>query len=118
MKRVHESMMTLGEFIQQMKEGWGFWRPYRVQRIGNALDEIIPGGLRGKIVDVRHEAGSYGYGCNCYYWYLWRVNGVKLEGVSEGRLGPDEVDYVFGFHKGNLPYLVLTDEGFEVGYES
>jgi len=33
--------MSLGEFIQKMKDGWGFHDPHRVKDIGDALESHI-----------------------------------------------------------------------------
>ena len=107
--------MKLEAFIERMKAGWGFWRPHRVQRIGHALDKIIPPHLRDEEVEVSFHQSSSGCGPSHVYSYRWEVRGVKLP--IEGRLAPSESDVVFGFSRGMLPILRNTEDGFVVGYD-
>jgi len=115
--KVTVSKMTLGEFIERMKDGWGFWRKSRVRRIGQALDNMIPHHLREKEVEVEYIRDSYGWGSDFHYSYMWRVEGVNFKGVMEGRLKPSTSDLVFGYSGVNLPYLSVIDNGFIVGYD-
>jgi len=107
--------MTLAEFIRRMQEGWGFARPWRVMRIGDALDAVIPQDLRSREVEVEYHSGSSGYGPDFHYYYSWDVRGVRLPAES-GRLNPSKNDLVFGYSAKNLPYLFVKEDGFSVGY--
>jgi len=96
--------MSLEEFINEMKTGYGFRRPYRVKRIGDALDAMLPKdkNFRATLVEVKYIADSYGYGPDFHYSYTWKVRGVKL---------PDDLrthdDLTF----------VKEEDGFTVGYD-
>lgn len=108
--------MTLGQFIEEMKKGWGFVRPWRVMAIGQALDRVVPEELRSIRVLVKYCRGSYGWGPDFRYTYRWAVKGVQLPAVG-GRLSPSITDCVFGYRVENLPFLTLCEDGFVVGYD-
>jgi hypothetical protein len=109
--------MTLGEYIERMKAGWGFWRGSRVQRIGIALDCAIPPQMREIAVDVSFLKGNYGSGPNFHYTYEWRVDGIPVPGLEPGKLEPSAADRLFGYTAGMLPGLYLRPNGFCVSYE-
>jgi hypothetical protein len=107
--------MSLGDYIARMKAGWGFHRPYRVMRIGEALARLFPEETREKEVQVEFKKGSYGYGPNFHYTYSWYVEGISLP--KEGVLSPSESDLMFGYSSRSLPYFTnLGEDSFRVGY--
>lgn len=109
--------MTLGEFIAKMKDGWGFWRGSRVQRIGNALDVVVPTAMHDVPVKVTFIKGNYGSGPNFHYTYQWRVDGVEVPTLQPGKLEPSQADRLFGYTAGMLPNLYCRAGGFVVSYE-
>jgi len=109
--------MKLGEFIARMKQGWGFWRGSRVQRIGAALDAAVPADMRDKPVTVEFVKGNYGSGPNFHYTYEWRVDGIEVPGLEPGKLEPSSADRLFGYTAGMIPNLYCRPNGFCVSYE-
>jgi hypothetical protein len=111
--------MTLRDFIEQMKAGWGFWRPHRVSQIGLAL-EALAQRLELDLdtpVEVEFKRGSYGWGPSFHYTYRWYVKGVSLPREREGRLPPGVPEVMFGYRLEELPFLQVDEEGFTVGYD-
>ena len=108
--------MTLGEFIDRMKAGWGFAMPGRVQRIGAALDTVVPPEDRNVEVEVEYVHASGGHGPEGYSSYTWKVKGYTLP--REGTLAPSLVDRIFGYS--SLPFIInsLLGDGFLCGYFS
>lgn len=106
--------MTLREFIEEMKRGWGFARPGRVKRIGRALEMLIPYELLDETVEVEFKRGSSGSGPRDFrYWYLWTVKGREFE--EKSLRVKSLVDQVFGYS--SLPEIRFTKEGLQIYYE-
>lgn len=106
--------MTLKEYIERMKEGWGFARPGRVQQIGHALEQVFADSpaLEAE-VSVQYKSNSWGYGPNGGTNYRWVVTGVALP--QEGVLSPSIADQIFGYGRNGLPVLYnLTPAELEV----
>ena len=99
-------IMTLHEFIQKMKAGWGFARPGVVTYIGEALEKL---GLPDVPITVEFSQVSSGQGPAHLYIYRWHVTGVTLPADYEDRLpkGAAELFYI---------YPDLGNNGFYVGY--
>jgi hypothetical protein len=109
--------MTLGAFIAKMKDGWGFWRGSRVQRIGAALDQAVPAAMRDHPIKVSFIKGNYGSGPNFHYTYEWRVDGIEVPTLTPGKLEPSAADRLFGYTAGMLPEIYTRHNGFVVSYE-
>lgn len=107
--------MSFGELIEKLEEGWGFRRPYTVQSIGRGLRQLAEqrGVNLDTSVEVKYEAGSYGYGPNFHYTYDWEVVGVELPAANAQ---PGPVEAAFGCAVGNLPAVTPIPGGFRVGY--
>ncbi len=114
MAKTTTKVMTLGEFIAEMKSGWGFWRAGRVQRIGEALAKAFDGKPLDVPVEVKFISDTSGDGPNFHYLYDWVVNGIPSP--TEGKLPPSTADVMFGYTSGMLPELHKTETGFRVGY--
>jgi hypothetical protein len=108
--------MALQAFIEKMKAGWGFQRPYRVCQIGHALEEIFRGRTEDlqRIVDVDYQKSTSGYRPNVYVHYTWTVKGATLP--FEGQVRPGAHEAVFGYTRRELPEFRNIDGGFQVGY--
>jgi len=78
MKRTVEKM-TLGQFIDKMKRGWGFWNPFYVTWNGETLERFfINSSDLDKVVEVEFISDSVGYAPNFHYRYTWNVKGTNL----------------------------------------
>jgi len=112
--------MTLQEFIDKMKNGWGFRNPYRVKIIGYALDLNLPDYIRDREVHVSYESSHSGYGPNFHHHYTWDVAGDGLakdiEDVDDTRFEVTRLQEYFGYMLEYRPYFAKTPRGFVVGY--
>lgn len=108
---IGKAEMTLQEFIDEMKKGWGFARPGRVMQIGYALDKIIPAEDRNRIVKVNFESDTSGWGPNFHYHYRWYVKGYKPP--VEGNIHTTS-DVIFGSVK---KFIHPIEDGFVCGYD-
>ncbi len=109
--------MTLGEFIERMKSGWGFARPGRVRAIGMGLERMahLAGLDLDLTVEVEFKRSSSGWGTDHRYSYRWRVRGVTIPHQFDRMAIASPEDTVFG--NLSLASLTVLADGFEVGYE-
>lgn len=105
--------ITLGDFIEKMKSGWGFARPGNVMAIGRALDKLIPKEDRNQEVEVNFQTWTSGYGAGFHYHYRWYVAGYQIpENVSV----KTSADALFGSVN---KFICNTEQsfGFMCGYD-
>jgi len=108
--------MVLSEFIEKMKKGWGFYRPYQVKRAGKRLEEIFSGSeALTKRVDVTYTSAPYG----SEHYYNWTVKGVGLPTGKTEILKPGTPDVIFGSTIDGLPALIHQDvNSFSVHFDN
>ena len=99
--------MLLREFIEKMKAGWGFYRPYQVIRAGQRLAQIFKEQeVLNKEVNVTFISASHGK----EHYYDWKVEGVGLPTGETEILSPGTPDILFGSSIDRLPTLIHLDE--------
>lgn len=69
--------MTLGQFIEEMKKGYGFYMPSYVKAIGNELERRFNDDDKEKEVTVKYTSDHVGEGPNFMYRFIWEVSGVQ-----------------------------------------
>lgn len=106
MRKETKTKMPLGEFIEKMKAGWGFYRPYQVIRAGQRLAQIFKEQeVLNKEVNVTFISASYGK----EHYYDWKVEGVGLPTGETEILFPGTPDILFGSSIDRLPTLIHLD---------
>lgn len=74
-----EKKMTLKEFVDWMKRGADFVRPYIPNKIGSNLEEVLKDYLNDdREVVVRFFDMGEGDGPNFHYVFRWEIEGVSL----------------------------------------
>lgn len=69
--------MTLGQFIEEMKKGYGFRMPTYVKFIGNELERRFNDDDKEKEVTVKYTSDHVGEGPNFMYRFIWEVSGIQ-----------------------------------------
>ncbi|WP_238803325.1 helix-turn-helix domain-containing protein [Anoxybacillus sp. LAT_26] len=69
--------MTLGQFIEEMKKGYGFYMPTYVKSIGNELERRFNDDDKEKEVTVKYTSDHVGEGPNFMYRFIWEVSGIQ-----------------------------------------
>lgn len=69
--------MTLGQFIEEMKKGYGFYMPTYVKSIGNELERRFNDDDKEKEVTVKYTSDHVGEGSNFMYRFIWEVSGIQ-----------------------------------------
>ena len=69
--------MTLGQFIEEMKKGYGFYMSSYVKLIGDELDKRFGDREKEKEVIVKYKDDHVGEGRNFMYRYIWEVSGIQ-----------------------------------------
>ena len=107
MRKETKTKMPLGEFIEKMKAGWGFYRPYQVIRAGQRLAQLFTTDeILNKEVNVTFISASYGK----EHYYDWKVEGVGLPTGKTEILSPGTPDILFGSSIDRLLTLIHLDE--------
>jgi len=105
MEKIFGKAMTLRQFIEEMKKGYGFYMPTYVKLIGNELDRRFNDDEKEKEVTVKYTSDHVGEGPNFMYRFIWEVSGIqspfedgeKIIGVNNVRVRNTENGFMIRY---------------------
>ena len=98
-------VMTLGQFIEEMKKGYGFAMSTYVKLVGKELEGRFNDSDKEKEVIVKYKDDHVGEGPDFMYRYIWEINGIespfedgeKIIGVSNVRVRNTENGFMIRY---------------------
>lgn len=106
--------LRLGDFIEQMKLGWGFSHPGRVQKLGRALDKLIPIEDRDKMSRINYSEWEECLSQGWTYVYRWRIYDYRC--YPDVSLIESVTDVLWGYSKYGDVFIDAAPDGIWLGY--